>query len=271
MAQTTNGYLTRVKGDKFLHIDDAIPGEVNTFIVTNQGQDNTIIYTNKNLVPASSLQKTEVNGFEFLIYSEGIIEWEGEGIDDVDSYMTIELDRNLFQYANHYIHLAFASTGDEFAGYGEMKLVVTYKNASNQTLTETVTQTANYPSQKFIPPSIRSTPLTESQYNIQSVVVKIGLPASSAGGTEMDAVFLYPMMLISDEEEILFDTIVSEGFWEPGTRDTFTYDGVTKPDLKSISNTVYSTDNDVSGLLMVYLLDGTSIVNGDDALYPQNS
>ena len=273
MAQTAGGYLTRVRGEKFLHVDDAIPGEVNTFTVNNLGQENEIVYTNKNIIDGSQIVDTIINGISFTKNADGSITIDGEAIDDVDTYIEVELDRNLLQYANHYAHLIMVDEdGSENVGTGEIVLVVDYKNG-NTPGSETITRLCNWTgtsenTYKFTPPSVVGT--AEENYNIQTITVKIGFDGTNFGGTEIDSKTVYPMIIFADNEYFTYNEMKAMEY-EEGTRDTFLYDGVTKPNLKGVSNTVYSTDNEVSDLLMVYLLDATSIVNGDDALYPQNS
>lgn len=253
LAQTENAVVRRVSGDRFLYCDECMPGQAKRFLISNLGDSNEIVISNRNLVDGDQIEDSEtINGVTFTKNSDGTISLDGTMTEAIDTFIEIEVDRNALQYADRNVHLILVDISDlnEGEGVGQIALDVTYNDSSSVSHTETVVLDSNSATnEKYEPPMIQG--YTESQYDIQTAVIRIGVPSDSET-TTFSNVTLKPMVIYSLADSYSFSEMMLIDY-AIGSKSTVTYDEDIPPVLSDFTNYIWSTDNNVSGMNILYV------------------
>ncbi|MBR6503065.1 MAG: hypothetical protein IKT42_06440 [Clostridia bacterium] len=230
MSQTSGGLLTSERNNKFIHVEDAKPGAAHGFIVSTLGTTNEIAVANRNLFRLDQIETTSRDGLTFTKNADGSITTNGTS---TAGYVGVSaaIDKNAFVVGQTYT----ISTG-KTSGSTYVQLTLNYADnttdyivASNSANTFTVTQ------------------------EVISASASVQVTAS---GTTVTNETIYPQIEVGDTAHD----------FEPNTYSTFTYDGETVPLLTDMIDNIWSNDDAVSGLQLVYIVLSLE-TNGDDIAY----
>lgn len=230
MAQTAGGLLTSVKGNKFIHATDVLPGAAHGFTVSTLGTTNVIAVTNRNLFRLDQIETTAVSGLTFTKNDDGSITIDGTS---TGAYVGVSaaIDKNAFVVGQTYTINSGKTSGNTY-----VQLTLNYSDNTTDYLVS-----SNRP----------NTFTLEKEVVSASASVQV-----TASGTTVDNETIYPQIEVGDTAT---DFIVN-------SYSTFTYDGLTKPYLTDEIDNIWSNDDAVSGLQLVYLLLGSN-ENGDAVEY----
>ena len=226
MAQTTGGMLTSARGDKFIHVDDALPETAHGFTIDTLGTTNLVAVANRNLFRGDLLETDTVDGITFTKNVNGSVTVDGTSEAD-DAKVEVEIDKNAFIVGNNYV----LSTG-KTEGDAVLKLVLTYTDETSETITA-----------QNAPESI----LIEKE--VASAVASIEVPTS---GTVVDDEVVLPQIEVG----------TTPTDFVKNTYSSFNYDGSTKPVLTDTIDNIWTNDDGASGLQLIYVV-LNSEVNGD--------
>lgn len=230
MAQTTGGLLTSVRGTKFIHVDDAKPGAAHGFTVGVTGTTNEIAVANRNLFRLDQIQTTSVNGLTFTKNADGSITTTGTSTAAYTG-VSAAIDKNAFVVGQQYTINSGKTSGSTY-----VQLTLNYTD-----------NTTDYLVSSNSPNTFTLTKEVESA----SASVQV-----TASGTTVSNETIYPQIEVGNTAN---DFVVN-------SYATFTYDGVTVPILTDTINNIWSNDDAVSDLLLVYVV-LQSDVDGDSIEY----
>lgn len=230
MAQTTGGMLTSARGDKFIHVDNALPSTAHGFVIDNLGSTNLVAVANRNLFRCDLVSDDTVDGITFTKNSNGSITADGTSSAD-HAGIEVEIDKNAFVVGETYI----LSTGKE-TGDVSLKLTLTYADETSEDVTAT-NETATILVAK----------------EVAQAVARIEVATS---GTGVDDETIFP--------QIEYGTVSSS--FVKNTYSTFNYDGTTKPVLTDTIDNIWTNDDTASGLQLIYVV-LNSQVSGDSIQY----
>ena len=242
MSQTSGGYLTRAKGEKFVYVFSAMPGQAQGFIVKNTGDDNEIVVTNRNLIDYTQIPSdVEINGLFF--YNNGEDGVRVNGTSTGAAFVEIPLDVEALNYIPYCAVLSLFDKGETTETTGvSLILSLVYDDDTTEDIVCTKDPMQFYP---------------DSTNPVKSATIKIGVGNPGVNIQNKD---IFPMISNSEEggQDVEF---------VPGTRSTFNFDGgITKPIFTDNINYIYSTDPDVSDMMVIYTVLDT-LSDGDDIQY----
>ena len=226
MAQTTGGLLTSARGDKFIHVDNALPQTAHGFTIDTLGSTNQIAVANRNLFRGDLLETDTVDGITFTKNANGSVTVDGTSEAD-NAKVEVEIDKNAFVVGKSYV----LSTG-KTSGEAVLKLTLTFTDETSDTVTA-----QNAPESILI------------GKEVASAVASIEVPTS---GTTVDDETVLPQIEVG--------TIPTD--FVKNTYSTFIYDGTTKPVLTDTIDNIWTNDDAASGLQLIYVV-FNSEVNGD--------
>ena len=237
MAQTSGGLMTRVKGDKFLYCKDAMPETVKAFVVNDLGLTNIIAVNNRNLYRLDQFGTSQtVAGVDYMLTETGYITASGTTTDSSSTF-DVTIDKNAFVPGKYYT----MNTGKD-SGVLFMSLTLMIDR-------EGVTQPITYTS--------TNAPVT---FVIDGTVVSATCTVGLTGlGVEVDE-SIYPQIEVGEE--------ATE--YVAATYSTFVYDGSTKPIFTDTINCIWSNDDDVSDMFVIFTVLGSDN-DGDLIDYPLDS
>lgn len=230
MAQTAGGLLTSVKGNKFIHATDVLPGTAHGFTVSTLGTTNVIAVTNRNLFRLDQINTTSVSGLTFTKNADGSITINGTS---TGAYVGVSaaIDKNAFVVGQTYTINSGKTSGSTY-----VQLTLNYADGTTDYLVS-----SNSPNTFTLAKEVTSA----------SASVQV-----TASGTTVTNETIKPQIEVGSEATEFMVNSYS----------TFVYDGMTKPNLMDEIDNIYSTDDGVSGLQLVYLLLGSN-ENGDAISY----
>lgn len=230
MAQTSGGLLTSERGTKFIHVDTANPGAAHGFTVGVLGTTNIIAVANRNLFRLDQIQTTDVSGLTFTKNADGSITTDGTSTADYVG-VSAAIDKNAFVVGQTYTINSGKTSGNTY-----VQLTLNYADETTDYLVS-----SNSPNTFTLTKEVVSA----------SASVQV-----TASGTTVNNETIYPQIEVGN---IANQFVVN-------TYDTFTYDGVTVPILTDTIDNIWSNDDAVSDLLLVYVV-YQSDVNGDNIEY----
>lgn len=218
MAQTSGGLLMSAKGDKFIHVANAKPGAANGFIVGTTGTTNVIAVANRNLFRLDQIETISKDGLTFTKNADGSITTTGTS---TAAYVGVSaaIDKNAFIVGQTYTISCGKTSGSMY-----VQLTLNYSDGTTDYLVS-----SNAPNTFTLTKAVTSA----------SASVQV-----TASGTTVTNETIYPQIEVSDT--------ASE--FEPNTYTTFVYDGTTKPVLTDTINNIWSNDDAVSELELIYIV-----------------
>lgn len=230
MAQTSGGLLTSARGEKFIHVDFAKPGAAHGFTVGVLGTTNEIAVTNRNLFRLDQIETISKDGLTFTKNADGSITTDGTS---TAGYVGVSaaIDKNAFVVGQTYTINSGKTSGSTY-----VQLTLNYADGTTDYLVS-----SNSP---------HTFTLTKA---VTSALASVQVTAS---GTTVNNETIYPQIEVGDTAN---EFVVN-------TYSTFTYDGQTVPTLTDTIDNIWSNDDAVSDLLLVYVV-YQSDVDGDDIEY----
>lgn len=228
MAQTSGGILTSARGNKFIHVSDAKPGVAHGFIVGTTGTTNIIAVANRNLFRLDQIETTSVSGLTFTKNADGSITTTGTS---TAAYVGVSapIDKNAFVVGQTYTISCGKTSGSTY-----VQLTLNYTDNTTDYLVS-----SNAPNTFTLTKEVASA----------SASVQV-----TASGTTVNNETIYPQIEVGD----------TANEFVPNTYSTFTYDGTTKPTLTDMIDNIWSNDDAVSDLQLIYVVLTT---NGDEIEY----
>lgn len=226
MAQTSGGLLTSKRGTKFIHVDDAKPGAAHGFVVGVLGTSNVIAVANRNLFRLDQIQTISKDGLTFTKNADGSITTNGTS---TAAYVGVSsaIDKNAFVVGQTYTISSGKTSGSTY-----VQLTLNYADGTTDYLVS-----SNQPNTFTLTKEVTSA--------LASVQV-------TASGTTVDNETIYPQIEVGDTaNEFVINTY-----------STFIYNGLTVPTLTDTINNIWSNDDAVSDLQLIYIVMGSD-VNGD--------
>lgn len=230
MAQTTGGLLSSVRGTTLIHVDNAKPGAAHGFMVGTLGTTNEIAVTNRNLFRLDQIQTTSKNGLTFTKNADGSITTDGTS---TAGYVGVSapIDKNAFVVGQQYTISCGKTSGSTY-----VQLTLNYSDGTTDYLVS-----SNRPNTFTLTKEVTSA--------LASVQV-------TASGTTVNDETIYPQIEVGNQaSEFLVNSYA-----------TFTYDGETMPLLTDTIDNIWSNDDGVSDLLLVYIV-MQSDTDGDSIAY----
>lgn len=231
MAQTSGGLLTSAKGNKFIHVADALPGEAHGFVVGTLGTTNEIAVANRNLFRLDQINTISKDGLTFTKNADGSITTSGTS---TAAYVGVsaEIDKNAFVAGQTYTISCGKTSGSTY-----VQLTLNYSDGTTDYLVS-----SNAPNTFTLTKTVTSA----------SASVQV-----TASGTTVSNERIYPQIEVGDT--------ASE--FKANTYSTFTYDGVTNPTLTDNIDNIWSNDDAVSDLQLIYIVLGGD-TDGSSVQYP---
>lgn len=229
MTQTSGGVLTSAQGETFIHIDDALPGAAHAFTVGTLGTTNEIAVANRNLFRLDRISTTTNHDVTFTKGSDGSITVAGTS-DAANAGVGANIDKNAFVIGKPYT----ISTG-KTAGVASVKLTLTYADTTTQDFIAT-----------------NSTTTFSVTKPVVSAVARVEVATS---GTTVNNEKVYPQIEVGDTAH---DFLIN-------TYSTFTYDGESVPMLTDTIDNIWSNDDNVRDMLLIYVMLG--VTDGDNIEY----
>lgn len=230
MAQTSGGLLSSVRGTTFIHVDDAKPGAAHGFVVGTLGTTNEIAVTNRNLFRLDQIQTTSKDGLTFTKNANGSITISGTS---TAAYVGVNaaIDKNAFVVGQTYTINSGKTSGSTY-----VQLTLNYSDGTTDYLVS-----SNSP---------RTFTLTKE---VTSALASVQVTAS---GTTINNETVYAQIEVGNQaSEFLVNSYA-----------TFTYDGETMPLLTDTIDNIWSNDDGVSDLLLVYVVMSLD-ADGDNIAY----
>lgn len=231
MARTSGGLLTSARGTKFIHITDALPGAAHGFVVGTLGTTNEIAVANRNLFRLDQIETTSVNGLTFTKNANGSITTNGTSTAAYTG-VSASIDKNAFVVGQTYTINSGKTSGSTY-----VQLTLNYSDGTTDYLVS-----SNQPNTFTLTKEVTSA----------SASVQV-----TASGTTVDYENIYPQIEVGDTAH---DFIAN-------TYSTFTYDGVTEPLLTDNIDNIWSNDDAVSDLQLIYIVQASDLENGDNVSY----
>lgn len=230
MAQTTGGLLTSARGTTLINVTDAKPGAAQGFIVGDTGTTNEIVVTNRNLFRLDEIDTTSVDGLTFTKNADGSITTDGTS---TAAYVGVsaDIDKNAFVVGQDYTINSGKTDGSTY-----VQLTLNYTDGTTDYLVS-----SNQPNTFTLTKEVDSA----------SASVQV-----TASGTTVDNETIYPQIEVGD---VANDFVAN-------TYSTFTYDGETVPMLTDTIDNIWSNDNAVRDLQLIYVVVSTD-VDGDGIRY----
>lgn len=230
MAQTSGGLLTSARGNKFIHVDDAKPGAAHGFTVGVTGTTNEIAVSNRNLFRLDQIETISKDGLTFTKNANGSITTNGTS---TAGYVGVSaaIDKNAFVVGQTYTINSGKTSGNTY-----VQLTLNYADGTTDYL---VSSNSPY-----------TFTLTKA---VTSALASVQVTAS---GTTVNNETIYPQIEVGNTAT---DFVAN-------TYSTFTYDGETVPILTDTLDNIWSNDDTVSDLLLVYIILATD-VDGDNIEY----
>lgn len=231
MAQTSGGLLTSARGTKFIHVTDALPGAAHGFVVGTLGTTNEIAVANRNLFRLDQIETISKDGLTFTKNADGSITTNGTS---TAGYVGVSaaIDKNAFVVGQTYTINSGKTSGSTY-----VQLTLNYSDGTTDYLVS-----SNQPNTFTLAKAITSA--------LASVQV-------TASGTTVNNETIYPQIEVGDT--------ASE--FVANTYSTFTYDGETLPILTDTIDNIWSNDNAVSDLQLIYIIQASELENGDNVSY----
>ena len=224
MTQTSDGYLTSATGAKLINVTDAMPGAVKSFIINTLGTTNEIVVTNRNLFRIDKLQNLETVSIMITKNDDGSFNVIGNG--GLTSKIETTMDKNAF--VPGYSYTLNSNTEDVGAA---VEIELTYTDTTSETFSS-IGEPITFDISKAVSSAICR--IRTNSYNSVDITVSPQLEV----GTEATE-------------------------FRNNNYDTFVYDGSLKPIFTENTNNVYSTDDAVSDMQLIYTVDAAYIENGD--------
>ena len=229
MSQTSGGLLTSARGAKFIHVEDAQPGAAHGFTVGTLGTTNEIAVANRNLFRLDRIATTSRDGLTFTKNSDGSITIAGTS---TAGYVGVSaaIDKNAFVIGQTYTINSGKTSGSTY-----VQLTLNYADNTTDYLVSS------------------NSPHT---FTLTKAVVSASASVQvTASGTTVNNERIYPQIEVGDTAH---DFLIN-------TYSTFTYDGETVPLLTDNIDNIWSNDDNVSDLLLVYIMFG--LTDGDNIAY----
>lgn len=229
MTQTSGGILTSAQGETFIHIDDALPGAAHGFTVGTLGTTNEIAVANRNLFRLDRISTTTVSGLTFTKNSDGSITVAGES-EASNVEVAAAIDKNAFVLGQTYTISTGKTAGDTY-----VRLTLNYSDSTSETF------------------SAKNAPNTFTV--VKPVVSAEACVKVLESGTEVNNERIYPQIEVGDTaHEFIANTYT-----------TFTYDGESVPMLTDTIDNIWSNDDNVRDMMIIYVMLG--VTDGDDIEY----
>lgn len=283
MAQTSGGLMTRVKGDKFLYCKDAMPETVKAFVVNDLGTTNIIAVNNRNLYRLDQFGTSKTIGnVTFALSETGYITAYGTTSESSTTF-DVTIDKNAFVPGKYYTMNTGKDSGvlsmtltlminrdvySEFTGSEFVEGVVYYER-SGESPDYVYTPTSDVEPQAgttYYTKTVTPLPTTYTSTNapvtfvIDGDVISATCTIGVTGlGIEVDE-SIYPQIEYGDE--------ATE--YVAATYSTFVYDGATKPIFTDTINNIWSNDDGVSDMFVIFTVLGSDN-DGDLIDYPLDS
>ena len=230
MSQTSGGLLTSATAEKLINVTDALPGAAHGFIISVLGTTNEIAVTNRNLMRIDEIESDTIDGITFTKNADGSVTVDGTSTADAAA-VTAEIDKNAFIAGETYTINSGKNTGD-----ASLTLTLVYTDETSDTFTST------------------NEPLTFSiEKDVATATASIIVETS---GTTIDNETIYPQIEVGN----IANTFRKNSY------DTFTYDGVTVPVLTDSINNIWSNDDAVQDMQLIYVVLGSE-TDGDLIAY----
>lgn len=231
MAQTSGGLLTSARGAKFIHVEDAKAGEAQAFIVGTTGTSNIIAVANRNLFRLDRINTTSVSGLTFTKNADGSITVNGTS---TGAYVGVSaaIDKNAFVVGQTYTINSGKTSGNTY-----VQLTLNYADGTTDYLVS-----SNAPNTFTLTKEVTSA----------SASVQV-----TASGTTVNNETIKPQIEVGSE--------ASE--FVANTYSTFVYNGQTVPTLTDTIDNIWSNDDAVSDLQLIYVVLASSLQNGDTVAY----
>lgn len=229
MSQTEGGILSSARGETMIHVDDAEPGTAHGFTIATLGTTNEIAVTNRNLFRGDLLDTDSIAGLTFTKNSNGSYTVAGtttESLVSIGAY----IDKNQFVVGQTYTLNSGKTEGEVY-----IKLTLNYADDT----------TEDFMSKNAI-----------RVFTIEKAVVSAIVAICVTGlGTAVNNELVKPQLEVGGTaHEFVKNSYV-----------TFTYDGSRKPVLTDTINNIWSNDDAVRDMTLVYFVYGIS--DGDDISY----
>lgn len=226
MAQTSGGLLTSVRDTKLIHVGDAMPGAAHGFTVGVLGTTNIIAVANRNLFRLDQIETISKDGLTFTKNADGSITTDGTS---TAGYVGVSaaIDKNAFVVGQTYTISSGKTSGNTY-----VQLTLNYSDGTTDYLVSR-NQAYTFTLTKEVTSALASVQITES-------------------GTTVDNETIYPQIEVGD----------TASDFVKNTYSTFTYDGITEPLLTDTIDNIWSNDDGVSDLQLIYIV-YQSDVNGD--------
>lgn len=230
MAQTSGGLLTSVRGTKFIHVEDAKPGAAHGFIVGVLGSTNEIAVANRNLFRLDEIETISKDGLTFTKNADGSITTTGTS---TAAYVGVSaaIDKNAFVVGQTYTISCGKTSGSTY-----VQLTLNYSDGTTDYLVS-----SNAPNTFTLAKEVTSA----------SASVQV-----TASGTTVTNETIYPQIEVGSTAN---DFVIN-------SYSTFTYDGETVPLLTDTIDNIWSNDDAVSDLQLIYIVFGSD-VDGDNIAY----
>lgn len=232
MAQTSAGVLNSISGDKFIHAIDVLPGEAFGFIVGTMGTTNEIVVTNRNLIRLDQFDTVTLGNVTFTKDTDGSITVSCP-TSTTSQELTCNIDKNAFVVGKPYTINSGSSANNV-----KVEVTLTYTDSSSDTFSSYGGSSVTFDVTKAVASATARIVTVADSSAINNVVIKAQLEYGSTAN------------------EFKKNSYVS-----------FTYTGSEKPTLTDSIDNIWSNDDDVSDLQLIYIVLTTDI-EGDDVLYP---
>lgn len=229
MSQTSGGLLTSARGETFIHVDDVEPGAAHGFKVGTLGTTNEIAVANRNLFRLDQISTTSHDGLTFTKNADGSITTAGTSTA-ANVGVSAAIDKNAFVIGQTYTISCGRTSGNTY-----VQLTLNYADSTTGTFVS-----SNAP----------------TTFTLTKAVVSASASVQvTASGTTVNNEKIYPQIEVGDTAH---DFLIN-------TYSTFNYDGETVPMLTDTIDNIWSNDDAVSDLLLVYVMLGVS--DGDNIEY----
>lgn len=226
MAQTSGGLLTSVSGTKFIHVDDAKPGAAHGFVVGVLGTSNVIAVANRNLFRLDQIQTISKDGLTFTKNADGSITTDGTSTA-ANVGVSADIDKNAFVVGQTYTISCGKTDGSTY-----VQLTLNYTDDTTDTFVSSIAPNT-FTLTKEVASASASVQVTES-------------------GTTVNNETIYPQIEVGDTaNEFVINTY-----------STFIYNGLTVPTLTDTIDNIWTNDDAVSDLQLIYIVLGSDI-DGD--------
>lgn len=232
LNQTSGGLLTSESGEKYIYIDDALPGEAHGFIVGTLGTNNEIAVANRNLFRIDQLNSVVVGNVTFTKNANGTIT---VNCSNSSSAQQIEctIDKNAIQAGQAYI----LNSGSNSANV-KVELTLNYADSTSETI---------------------------ESFEGNTVTINVSKEVTSATGRIITVASGEAINNVIISPQLEYGIVAHE--FKNNSYSTFTYTGSNKPILTDSINNIWSNDDAVRDMQIIYVVMGGD-TDGDAVLYP---